>query len=348
MDNSEGLSDRFGNGSRRIGIRDIAAAAGVSITTVSHALNGKGRLPDPTRRRVLEVARQLGYRPNIHARGLRTGRSMILAVQIAGAAEDVIMPDAAYFVDVLNGASAEALSRGYGLVVAPASTPARQVGDLRADGAIVVDPTGAETLLTASAVPVVTTGRCPGAADGSSWVDNDHRAGTRVALDHLWDGGRRRPALLTTAARQSYVEDAIEAYTTWCRERGVPPRIARVPGSASDDAATEVTVNWLAEPQPPDAVHSTLDRLAAGALQAAGRVGRDVPGDLAVSAGSDAPMLGYLRPAVTALALHGERIGREAVALLVALVEGDESAPRQVTVESSLIVRDSTRSRGQM
>ena len=271
------------------------------------------------------------------------GRSMTLAVQIAGAAEDVILPDAAYFVDVLNGASAEALRRGYGLIVAPPSTPAPLVEDLRADGAIIVDPTGAETLMTASAVPVVTTGRCPGAAEDSPWVDNDHRAATRVALDHLWEGGRRRPALLTTAARQSYVEDAIEAYTAWCGERGVSPRIARVPGTASDDAAAQAITGWLGDPEPPDAVHATLDRLAAGALQAAGRAGWDVPRQLAVSAGSDAPMLGYLHPAVTALALHGERIGREAVALLTALVEDDQSVPRQVTVESSLVVRDSTR-----
>ncbi len=57
----------------RVKIGDVAAAAGVSITTVSHALNGKGRLPEATRRRVREVAERLGYQPSALARGLRAG-----------------------------------------------------------------------------------------------------------------------------------------------------------------------------------------------------------------------------------------------------------------------------------
>lgn len=69
---------RRGSRQGRAGIRDVAAAAGVSITTVSDALNGKGRLPDATRRHVREVADRLGYRPSAAARTLRTGKSGLI------------------------------------------------------------------------------------------------------------------------------------------------------------------------------------------------------------------------------------------------------------------------------
>src|SRR6185295_14136328 len=72
----------------RAGIRDVAAAAGVSITTVSDALNGKGRLPDETRSRVREVADRLGYRPSAAARTLRTGRSGLIGLTVTTYGEE--------------------------------------------------------------------------------------------------------------------------------------------------------------------------------------------------------------------------------------------------------------------
>ncbi len=76
----------------RIGIKEVAAAAGVSITTVSHALSGKGRLPEKTRERVREVAEQLEYRPNVNARKLGGGGSGLLALAVSQV-EDLAFDD---------------------------------------------------------------------------------------------------------------------------------------------------------------------------------------------------------------------------------------------------------------
>lgn len=327
---------------RRVSIQDIADEARVSITTVSHALSGKGRLPDGTRERVRRVAERLGYRASVQARGLATGRSMTLAVQVVGTQTDIMVPDFQYFVELLNAASAEAIKLGYGLVLAPAGTGIEGLGHLSPDGIIVVDPTGEEPLLQRRDVPVVTAARVPGEGEGAAWVDSDHRAGTRRVLDHFLGSGRSRPALLTSAASQSYVQDIVTAYATWCRERDLEPVVSRVADSLTEDAAAAATMDLLSMTPRPDAVYATFDRMASGVLLACREAGISVPEDLAVAALTDSPLLRTTVPRVTALDLDAPEIGRRTVELLVALAEGRQPASRHVMVPSTLVVREST------
>ena len=326
-----------------VSIRDIAKAAGVSITTVSHALSGKRQVTDRTRRRVLEAAERLGYRANAQARALRMGRSLTIAIQIAGGDDEVALPDVAYFIDLLNGASSEALRHGYALVLAPPSASPEQVGNLQVDGAIVVDPTGAEASLTQPGMHVVTTGRVPPHLPDRPWVDNDFKAGAIRVLEHVRQAGYERPALLATSAPQSYVADAVEGYKEWCGDHGLPPLVARTTGPPNETTAADVALELLTRKDRPDAIHATLERLAVGVVIAAERLGIAIPEELGVTAGTDAPSLESFRPAVTALYLDGERIGLEAARLLIELIDGDASGRRNVVVDTELRVRSSTR-----
>jgi DNA-binding LacI/PurR family transcriptional regulator len=324
----------------RVGIRDIAREARVSITTVSHALNGKGRLPEETRRRVREAAERLGYRANHQARGLALGRSMTLAVQIASGDAEVIVPDIAYFIELLNASSARALERGYGLVLAPPGANNENVHRLDVDGAIVVDPTGAETMFADSSLPIVTTGRVPDR--DTPWIDNDHAAGTRSVLDHLRARHYQHPMLLTRLTEQSYVLDAVQTYEAWCVEHGLEAVIAYVEGMPSEAVAAEAVSRLLQRPNDIDAVFATLDTLAVGALLAARELGLRVPEDIGIAALTESPILRTLQPGITALDLYPEAIGQRAVDLLVDLVEGKETALHSVIVPSTLISREST------
>src|SRR5689334_8171764 len=110
--------ERRGTHAGRVGIREVAAAAGVSITTVSDALNGKGRLPELTRQHVRDTADRLGYRPSAAARTLRTGRSGVIGLIITVCATDQFAhTDIAYFAQLIQSATTTALSHGYGLVI---------------------------------------------------------------------------------------------------------------------------------------------------------------------------------------------------------------------------------------
>jgi DNA-binding LacI/PurR family transcriptional regulator len=326
-------------------IRDIAAAAGVSITTVSHALNGKGRLPVATRERVARVASELGYTAHPQARGLATGRSMLLGLEVGGFGSQLLVPEFSYFLELVNAAAAGAAEEGYGLVLAPGRT-AGQLTRLSVDGAVVVDPVGDEPLvreLAERGAPVVTTGRLQSGAE-VPWVDSDHRGGARQVLDHLAERGYRRPALLGTADGPSYAADALAGYRDWCADHGVEPLVVPVVVDGTEAAAFEATETLLARADPPDALYVTLDRMAVGALLAAAAAGLSVPGDLGIASLTDSRSLQATQPAVTALDLNPARIGREAVRLLIAHVEGRE-APASVQVEAKLMPRESTAGR---
>jgi DNA-binding LacI/PurR family transcriptional regulator len=330
----------------RIGIKDVAAAAGVSITTVSHALNGKGRLPDETRVRVREVAEALGYRPSATARSLAGGRTGILALTVSRVeAMPFSLADFDYFAQLMNGAGTAALEEGYALVLAPAAGEPDLLDRVPLDGAIVVDPGRGDPMLAhlrERGVPVVTTGREPDGPDGARWVDNDHVAGTRAILDHLASAGASRVALITSPPVHSYTIDSQAAYRDWCAARGSDPEVASVTGTLTEGEGYAAALALLDRDDPPDGVYATLDRLALGVLLAAHARGVDVPGDLLVAGCTDSHAGRGARPALTALSLDPERIGVEAVESLIALVEGRDGAPPHRYVPTTVIPRAST------
>src|SRR3954469_18718430 len=123
---------------RRVGIKDVATAAGVSATTVSHALNGKGRLPPGTREKVHPIAQELGYRPNATARHLAGGKTGVLGLAVSqGAGTPDTLSDFAYFMQLMTAATAAAFEHGYALVLTPVQPEGSRWLNVAIDGAIV-------------------------------------------------------------------------------------------------------------------------------------------------------------------------------------------------------------------
>lgn len=152
----------------RAGIRDVAAAAGVSITTVSDALNGKGRLPDATRRHVREVADRLGYRPSAAARTLRTGKSGLIGLTVTTYGDEPFtFTEFAYFAEMARAATSAALARGYALVILPATSRHDVWSNVALDGTVVIDPSDHDPVVTElvrQGLPVVSDGRPAGSS----------------------------------------------------------------------------------------------------------------------------------------------------------------------------------------
>lgn len=341
-----GSEERVSMG-RAVGIKEVAERAGVSITTVSHALNDKGRISPDTRRRVYEVAEELGYRPNATARNLAGGRSGVIGLCVAQLGEiSFTVSDYSYFVELISAASVAALDRGYALMLAPSARPDAW-NPSQVDGAIVVDPIAGDPMLEGverTGAPVVTTGRVPGRSSGW-WVDTDHRSVTRALLDHLAARGAERIALLGSVRIASYSIDTHEAYLEWCDEHGQQPIDVTVRGDLTESASFEATVKLLRRKRPPDAVHSPLEPLALGALLAAQSLGLSVPHDLMVTGCPDSAACKSSRPGLTACEFYPNRIGEAAVEILTALIEGIDPPQAQVYVPSRLIARGSTRRR---
>jgi DNA-binding LacI/PurR family transcriptional regulator len=330
-----------------VGIKDVAEQAGVSITTVSHALNGKGRLSNETRRRVCAVAERLGYQPNSMARNLAGGRSGLIGLTVAQASETgFAVSDFAYFSQLISAAGVAALDRGYALVLG-SGTQRGAWSRIRVDGAIVVDPVARDPLpgeLQSQGVPLVTTGRVPG-SKGGYWVDNDHRTGTRTVLDYLAARGARRIALLGSSSTGSYSVDSQASYEEWCSEQGQEVIVAVGRGDLTEGSGFQETIKLLRRAHPPDAVHSTLDRLALGALMAAQAQGLSVPQELLVTGCTDSEAGKWARPGLTTLALYPGQIGSAAVEMVTTLIEGREPPVPQLFVPFRILPRGSTRRR---
>jgi DNA-binding LacI/PurR family transcriptional regulator len=327
-------------------INEVAALAGVSLTTVSHVLNGKGRNSDATRARVIAAAERLGYSANIHARGLAGSPAGLIAIQISGHSTEKFLPASAYYLELLNGASSAALDKGMALIALPGSAERGALARLPVDGAIVVDPQGDETILDVMrdrGAPVVTTGRPLVGDYAVSTVDNDHPTATLEVLEHLASVGYERPAIITSARRVSYAEDVIRTYRRWMAARSCPPIVARLKyltAGAAESAARRL----LTRKSPvPDSFFVTTDNLAIGVAMAARSLGRDIPSSLGlVSLGDTAAMQSPTSP-ITAVDIGPSRVGKESVHLLLRRLSGEPPPDQALYVPTMLHLRRSTR-----
>jgi DNA-binding LacI/PurR family transcriptional regulator len=332
---------------RTAGIEDVARQAGVSRTTVSHALNGKGRVSAETRLRVEQAARALGYRGNAIARRLASGaRGGVLALHVAARESPTVVSDVEYFTVLMSAAATAALSHGYWLTLAPVSATEDMWNSLPTDGVIIVDPLINDPLVRAFEdrdVPVVTVGRSSlELNDRRGWIDNDHNAGTRAMLEHLRDQGAGSIALITGPEMNSYTLDTRNAYQDWLGKHGEEATFYTAGSGLSEEAGYEITAKMFAGGWRPDAIYATVDRLALGSLHAIKDHGLSVPEDILLSSLSDSQSARLARPPLTALDLHPELVGRWAAEMLIALVEGGRIRSRHRLVPAQVVQRRST------
>jgi DNA-binding LacI/PurR family transcriptional regulator len=337
------------NANRRAGqptIHDVAAAAGVSVTTVSHALNGKGRVDPETRARVAKVVRRLGYRANRHARSLRSGRSeavaLLLPVGGDSRSDEVLYLD--FYMQVASSAAAAAFAHHYALVLLPPTTVNGGPGGFLVDGGIVVDPSPNDPLVSHFhdlGLPVVTIERDHGRPQDPWYVASETEANTRRMLDHLAARGARRIALLTPDSAWGWATETLGAYRSWSEEHGTKPLAVPVAMSPGEQNAFAAARHLLASRHPPDAVFAVAARFVRGVMRAARETGTRVPEDLLVAAGVDGVPAREAEPPVTALDLHPERQAEAAVEMLLSRLNGGHpQAPRYIG--ATLRVRPST------
>jgi DNA-binding LacI/PurR family transcriptional regulator len=323
-------------------IFQVAEAAGVSITTVSHVFSGKRKVHEGTRERVFETAERLGYRPRSTAQALATGRSMALGLQLSLSDQEVVLNP--YFSSLLPAMSVAAMELGYSFLFVPPppsdrAAVERVLANGSIDGGILIDPVERDPfvqLLIDQDRPFTSLGRLL-ETPHDHWVDNDQPAIVSEVLEHLAEEGYTSPVLLTLPTRVSYLSDYS---TTFGRVFPEPWRIV-VAKQLSELAAVEAIRPVLQRTDPPDAVFCIHDQLAVGTLRAAGEIGLSVPEDLGVVGVTDSFLAKRSSPAITSVHLFPEEAGRLIVQLLDRLLRGEVGVTPQI-VPSRLFVRAST------
>ncbi len=330
---------------KRVNIKDVARLAGVSPTTVSHALGGQRPVSEATRRRVQEAVAELGYRPHPGARSLKASGTGVIALCAVNATSSTSYAYLEYYFRIIQGVTEVAHQQEYALVVIPDSRNGVYWDRLLFDGAIISDPaSGDDSLrfLRTQGLPYVTIGRDPDDPEHGYWVDDDAEKGVRMVLDHLLARGARDVTAVTWLTTDYWTQTAVRVYRAWCEEHGLVPRVDDV--GEDTEAALEAAAKRLLEgPDRPDAVFGVYELPAIAVLRRAAEIGIDVPGELMVAGPSDFGLAEKSTPPMTALEYDAAQHGREAAEMLIRLVRGETvDKPRRI-LQVKLVERESTR-----
>lgn len=321
-------------------IHDVARSAGVSRQTVSRALNDKAEIDGSTKQRVLDAARELGYRPSRFARGLVRPDTTTIGLVVP----DLLNP---FFTEVASGALAAARARGRHVVVYDTAGDAEQeLATLRVIGTQVDAVVGyfsrSEEDLDrfTPGVPVVLIGREP-RLPRFSGISIDGEDGVREAVAHLVGRGHRRIAMLDDDGPEPSVRQL------WFRRAAAAHGIAVAPGwiaraAQTVDGGSAALASLLAAHPDVTAVFAFNDVIAIGALREARRFGLRVPADLAVI-GFDGLALGTLvDPELSSVAIDTRALGALAVDQAARLVTGAAPLePGELVVRARLHLRES-------
>lgn len=320
---------------KQVGIRDVAAAAGVSVTTVSHVLNDTPhtRTSDDTKARVRAAAAQLGYQPNRLARGLRTQASGMVGLLTE---EIATTPHAGR---IILGAQEEASRHNLTLAIinsrleASVDIEATQIQafiDRQADGIIYATVYHDEVVPPDElhAVPAVLIG----ARDRSGGIPSvlpDERAGAASVVDLLVRRGHRRIAFAATSVDVPATRGRLQGYRDGMLAASLDPDEFVVEAVSEAIGGYEATMrlldHGLAPHERPTAVFCYNDRMAMGAYRAAAELGLSIPADVSVVGFDDQdPIAASLHPPLTTVALPHYEMGAWAVETLSSLIEGHD------------------------
>jgi LacI family transcriptional regulator len=330
----------------RPSIADIAAHTGLAQSTVSRAINGRPRVAEQTRARVMAALDELGYVPSSVATSLRTGRTRLLGLMI-GETRD---PTALSF---MQGALDTAAGAQYGVVVYMTRDPADHAGIYSqvlgrgwVDGALLLWPHKADEAfarrLQESGLPMVMI-EPEVEMHGVPAVYPDARSDGYRSVQYLLGLGHRRIGTCTAIATWGLAGGHLDGYRAALAEAGEPfdPQLV-LTADYSYEGGYRMAAQLLQLPEPPTAICFYSDMAAMGAIAAARDRGLQVPQDLSVMGYDDTEMAQWIKPSLTTL--HHRRLGlaQAACRLLLALLEGAEQPGGPLLVTADIAVRQST------
>lgn len=331
----------------RVTIVDVARDAGVSIATVSAALNNRPGVSEPTRKRIVATALELGWSPSLRGRSLSQKRAFNVGLVIQRSSS-VIASDP-FFAGFISGIESVLEDGGYALVLQVAPTRQRAVeryrrlaADHRVDGVFLTDvstPDSRFDLVRQLGIPAVAINAKP-EWDGISTVRQSHQPGIDALLDHLVGLGHRRIAHVSGPRDYIHAHDRETAWRDYLSAARIRPG-AQVEGDFSLAGGSRAAAILLRRHPRPTAVFCANDLMAIGFIAKATEMGFSVPGDVSVAGYDGIDFGAYARPSLTTVNTAPHSLGMEAARVLLGMVDGEQ--PSHVDTEpTSLVVRAST------
>jgi LacI family transcriptional regulator len=327
-------------------IREVAARAGVSPTTVSHVINNTRFVSPEARERVLQAMEELGYRPNVLARSLRRGETRTLGL---------ILPDSAnpFFAEVARAIEDAAFREGYNVILGNSENELDKerlyvevLTTKQVDGLIFVaagDRSQSLEDLMRQEVPVVVVDRQLSHLDVDT-VLADNLQGGLLATRHLIRLGHRRIGCITGPSHLTPSAQRVIGFRQALGEAGLEvEEDLIVRGDFSPRSGYLATRRLFTLPHPPTAIFACNDMMAIGALRALAELGLAVPDTVAIIGFDDIELASYTSPPLTTIRQDKVALGQSAVHLLLERIANRNLPARRVVIPTTLIERETTR-----
>lgn len=326
---------------RRSNIREVAAAAKVSVATVSRTLAKPEVVLPETRRRVEQVIRRLDYMPNVQARSLRTARTNVIVA---------LVPDIsnAFFAEVIRGIEQVAHQNRYSVLLGDTQYNTERE---RAYAGL-VSAGQADGLITLQAhIPQITNKKAPPLVNACEYVTDpaitsvycDNLGGARLAIEYLLTLGHRSIASISGPMKSPLSIDRQRGFEDTLAAAGIKSqRKLTVAGDFSAESGIRCAGALFARGVPFTAIFCANDEMAIGALHAIKSRGLRVPEDISVIGFDDIRFARLSDPPLTTIAQPMGDIGREAATLLIEILNQADVAPRKHMLPTQLVVRGST------
>ncbi|WP_139991893.1 LacI family DNA-binding transcriptional regulator [Paenibacillus paridis] len=331
-------------------IKDIAKSAGVSVTTVSRALNGYDDVNEGTRLKIRTIADQLGYSPNMAARSLISKKTKTLGLLLSNVTRASSKDNIAF--EVLCGINDRSGELDYDLVLF-STTPQKQTiksyktlcQERGVDGVIIMgirldDPYLKE--IVSSDIPCVLIDiTLEGPQVG--YVTSDNLNGAVAAVDHLLQNGHRHIAMINGHAQADVSLLRLEGYRQALHNSAIPfDDSLVVDGRFSEQGGHDAAIEILSSKPEVTALFCASDLMAIGAMQGVKDMGKQVPQDISIIGFDNIDLTAYCTPALTTVHQHKYELGFHAAQVLIDLLEGKE-VTHHVMLATEVIARDSVR-----
>jgi LacI family transcriptional regulator len=328
---------------RHVTMKDIAERANVSQPAVSYAINNKKGLDPKTRERILTIAREMGYRPNILMKGLKMGRTMSIGV--------MVRCDNDFFGQICVGAQQRMAEDGY-VSILGFTGPEDELAEIynlidrRVDG-IILSPMDPDALVNAEGmdkirereIPMVTVNTVVEQTREIDFVGTDDFHGGQMAAQHFLDQGHVRTAFwypvgLGNRPHGAPVFQRLDGFKTAVEEAG---------GDVIVDESQDASRLLNREPRP-SAVFICNDLKVPAFYKLVEQAGLKIPDDISVIGFGNRSVAELISPPLTTLEQDPMEIGRHAAELLLDRICGDQQSeePIRIRLEPTMVVREST------
>ncbi|MFB4164011.1 LacI family DNA-binding transcriptional regulator [Alteribacillus sp. JSM 102045] len=335
-------------------IKDIAKEAGVSVTTVSRALNGYYDVNENTRKKIQQIAAELNYSPNSVARSLVTSKTKTIGLLVSELSRSALKDS--FMVEIMGGLNAYAGEAGYDLILFSTDSAKQRLKsysqlcrERQVEGAIMLGMKKDDPYLTEvieSNIPCVLID-IEMSGENVGYVTTDNEFGAQTAVKHLINLGHRNIAMVNGHDQALVSQHRLKGYKKELQEAGITFRQHWVvDGQFQEETAEKEAEKLLQEYPEISALFCASDLMALGAMRSAKKLGRNIPESLSIAGFDDIVLASYAHPPLTTVAQDKYKMGYEAGKLLLHILNGDPT--KRVTIlDNHLVIRNTTTANNQ-